>query len=331
VLFQARNQFIDLRHVSGDTGLHQRFDRRDEEMNNGLFRATEAGTVTACKRQVGVLVQQYGLECADAFLQVIDADVFLRCVRQIEPELPVLSERPDRFGRLRDRSQSIVIADLHAFHAAFAGIRIDRDTQEAAVAFLLLFRQREIRAAKRELKIAEFLTKIVEFGAELFLVAIGQIGIGDRLLDRFLDEARYGCGFFGVGKQLLELALHPAYGTRQLFGFLALFPESRDDRIEHLADFVDQARYRGVGTDGVAVAAAGAVLGNELRMLEADRCHVPEMRGDRRHQAHAHERIGRDRVACAPGVTAAGLRPEAMDVRRRRGRLGLAFHHDGNR
>jgi hypothetical protein len=78
----------------------------------------------------------------------------------------------------------------------------------------------------------------------------------------------------------------------------------------------DQARNRRVGTFGVAVAAGRAVLGDPLRMLEADARHVAVDAGRRRHQRGADEGIDQVVVALAGQVEVAGLLPEAVQCRR---------------
>ncbi len=92
VFLQLRDQVPDLRHLIGDAWLHQRFDRRDKQVHHGFLPATEACAIAARERQVNVLVQEDRLESTDALLEVVDPDVFLRRVRQVEPEVPVLSQ-----------------------------------------------------------------------------------------------------------------------------------------------------------------------------------------------------------------------------------------------
>ena len=85
--------------VLRDPRLHQRLDGGDEQVDDGLLRAAEAGAVAAGERQVVRLVEQDRLERADALFQVVDPNVLLRRGRQVEPEVPVLAQALHRLRR----------------------------------------------------------------------------------------------------------------------------------------------------------------------------------------------------------------------------------------
>ncbi len=147
VLFQFRNEFVDMRDMLCDARLDQRLHGCNEQVDDGLFRTTETGPVAAGERQVHVFVEEDRFECADAFLEIVDPDVLVRRVRQVKPEVPVLAQRFYAVFCLLDRAQGVILADFDAFHAAFAGIRIDRDTQQSAAARLFFLGHGEIRPA----------------------------------------------------------------------------------------------------------------------------------------------------------------------------------------
>ena len=101
--------------------------------------------------------------------------------------------------------------------------------------------------------------------------------------------------------------------------------------VENLRQAAHQPGNRRVRADGPALAAGGAVLRHPGRVLGADGAHVAKQRGGGGHEAQRHEWIGEVVVAFAARVEAAGLRPEALDVRQRRGTRGKISHHDGHR
>ena len=78
---RARRSGRRVLDVRFDPRLHQRLDRGDEQVDDGLLAAAEAGAVAAREGEVVVLVEQDGLERADALLEVVDADVLLGRVR----------------------------------------------------------------------------------------------------------------------------------------------------------------------------------------------------------------------------------------------------------
>ncbi len=119
---------------------------------------------------------------------------------------------------------------------------------------------------------------MLELRLELFLFLGVQVCVGDRCHDRLFDQRRHRIRLLGFGEHLAQLDLHLAHGARQLFGLLAMFLQSFDDSVEHLAGFVDQPRNGSVRAHGIAVAATGAVFCDELGMFEADRGHVAEVR-----------------------------------------------------
>jgi hypothetical protein len=108
---------------------------------------------------------------------------------------------------------------------------------------------------------------------------------------------------------------------------VAVLAHALHDRVQDLAHFVDQPRYRGIGADGPAVAAGRALLGDPFGMLEADGGHVAEQGRAGGHHAEADERVGDVVVAHTPRVEVARLLPEAMDVRHRRLALGQGLDH----
>ncbi len=329
VLLELLDQLVDVGHVLLHARLHQRLDGGHEQVHDRLLAATQAGTVAAGERQVGVLVEQDGFQRAHAFFEVVHADVFLRRVRQVQPEIPVLAQVQDRLLGLGDRAQRVVVADLDAFHAALAGVGVDGDAQETAGTGLFLLQVGEVRAAQGELEGAEFLAEVLELlGQGRFRFSVIAL---DGLLHGLLHQFRNGVGFLRRGEQFLELAFHLTRGARQVLGGFAVLLEALDHGVEHLADLVDQARDRRVRADRVAIAAGRAVLRDELRVVETDAGHVAEMRGYRRHQAHAHERIGGHVLAVPRGIHAAGLVPEAVDVGGFRGGFRQALDHDRDR
>ena len=93
-------------------------------------------------------------------------------------------------------------------------------------------------------------------------------------------QVRDRVGLLGALKQARRLRSMTADRLGQVLDLrsVAVLAHPLDDGVEHLTDLVDQARNRGVGADRVAVAAGGAVLGDPLRMLEADSGHVAEQR-----------------------------------------------------
>ena len=86
VLFKAPGQVIDLRDLAFDACLHQRGDGGGEQSQHGLLAAAQAGPVAAHQRVEVVLVEQQCFQCADAFVEVIDADVFRAGGRQVRGE-----------------------------------------------------------------------------------------------------------------------------------------------------------------------------------------------------------------------------------------------------
>ncbi len=122
MLLQPVDQLAQVGHVLGDARLHQRLDGGHEQVQRGLFRAAQAGAVAAGEGEVVALVEQDRLQGADALLEVVDADVLLRRGGQVEPEVPLVSQLIDRFVGLGGMHQGLVVADLHALHAALAGV-----------------------------------------------------------------------------------------------------------------------------------------------------------------------------------------------------------------
>ena len=167
--FRRSISSVTWRQMLGDPRLHQRFHGRDEQMNRRLFRASQAGAITTGEWKVVVLVEEDRFQGADAFFQIIHADVLLRRRGKIAPEVPVLAQKLHRLRGLLHRPQGIVVADLDALHAALAGVGVDRDRQKTAAPRLILLRQRVVRPRQRELESVELFPEELELLVELLL------------------------------------------------------------------------------------------------------------------------------------------------------------------
>ena len=328
VPLEIRDELRELADVLRHPRLHQRFDRRREQVDDGLLGATQAGAVAAREGQVVRLVEQQGLERADALLEVVDPAVLLRRVRQVEPEVPVLAQLLHRGVGLADRAQGVVLADLDALHAALAGVGIDGDRQQPARARLALFGHREVGPRERELEAVELLAEDLHLLAQGLALLALERARRERLVDRLFEQVGDRIGRLRGVEEQAEVPFDHPHRLGQVLELPAVLAGALHDRVEDGADFAHQPGNGGVGADGVALAAGGAVLGDPVGVIEPDRGHVAEERRRGRHHAEADERVGDAVVAHAAGVEAPGLLPEAMHVGDRRLALRqVADHH----
>ena len=144
MLLESLDQVRQVGNVSLHSRLHQGLDGRGEQVQDALFAATEAGTVAAGKRRVVSLVQQDRFQRPDALFDILHANVLLRRGGKILPEIPVSSQMLHRRFRLRHGSQRVIVADLHAFHASFAGVGIHGDAQQTSFTGGFFFLEREV-------------------------------------------------------------------------------------------------------------------------------------------------------------------------------------------
>jgi hypothetical protein len=284
VLLQAHKEVVEVGDVTLHPRLHQCFHGCREQVQGGLLGTAQAGTVAAGEGAVGVLVQEQGFQGADALVQIVDADEARRCVRQVLPQVPLGAQAGDAVRRLRDGTQRIVVTHGHAFHAALAGVGVDRDAEETAAARLVFLRQREVGTAEGELEVAEGLLEQVELaaqGAALVLVA--------DALDQFRNALAEQQAHVVVRRRRrqcrAQLALELAQGPRQQGHLVTGAPDARQHRVEHRSDLAHQAGDRRVRADRVAVTAGGAVLRDPLRVFEANAGHVAEQGRRGRHGA----------------------------------------------
>jgi hypothetical protein len=331
VLLQPRDQLGEVLHVPRDARRHQRLDGGDEQVDRRLLRAAEAGAVSTREGQIVGLVEQDRLECADALLQIVDADVLARGGRQVEPEVPLLAQALHRLVGLGHGAQGVVVADRHAFHAALAGRGVHGDREQTASAGLLLLGQRVVRTRQGEAEVAELLAKQVELAAQLHLLGVLEVALRERLVDRLADQLVYRFRLPGLAQQAAQAALHEPHGPGKVFDLVAALAHALHHGVEHLPHLVHQTRDRRVGTHRPAVAAGGAVLRHPLGVVEADLGHVAEQGRAGRNHPEPHEGIGEVVVPHAAGVEGARLLPEAVDVRHGRGAPGQPLDHHGQR
>ena len=95
VLFEPRDQAVELLHKRLDARLHQRRHRGGEQVKRRLFAAAQTGRVAAIHRAVVVLVEQQGFQRTNLLVEAVDAAVFLGSGRQVEPKTPVLAQALD--------------------------------------------------------------------------------------------------------------------------------------------------------------------------------------------------------------------------------------------
>ena len=182
------------------------------------------------------------------------------------PELPVACADSRPFPASGHRTQRVVVANLDALHAAFAGVGIDGDREQSAAALLFLFANGPIRLRDGELEIAQRFAE----PAELLLQfrPLGGAGRDSRSISAMasssscandrpclagrVDAARSFCSIVRIGARQMLHALRAAGCTC----FIAV------SKIE--IERMHQPRNRAVGTDRVTGAARRAVLGNPL-------------------------------------------------------------------
>ncbi|GAB1411786.1 hypothetical protein MASR1M97_05220 [Candidatus Desulfobacillus denitrificans] len=152
-------------------------------------------------------------------------------------------------------------------------------------------------------------------------LALGLRRLGDDGVDGVVDERAHRDGV--AADHAAQLLLQRAHGAAQVARRPAAALDARHRRVEDVGYRADQAGDGAVRALGVAVAAGRAVLGDPLRILEADLRHVAEDAGGGGYQRGADEGIDQVVGALAGGVEAAGLLPEAVDV----GDLAVAFRH----
>src|ERR1051326_687499 len=111
MLIEAGDQVVDLGDLFLYPRLHQRFEGGGKQVDDRLFAAAQAGSVSAGHGAVIFLVEQQSLERADLLVEVLDTDELGGGGRQVEPEVPVVAEPFDGGGTLRHRAQGVVIAD----------------------------------------------------------------------------------------------------------------------------------------------------------------------------------------------------------------------------
>ncbi len=256
---------------------------RREQVDHRLLGAAETGAVAARERQVVRLVEQQRLERADPLPRGRRCGCTSAACRQVEPEVPLLAQPLDRRVGLAHRPQRVVLADLDALHAALAGVGVDGDREQPAAARLVASRApRPVRARQRE--------------AEADRAPRGRSPISSpRARDARPRRARSPrsspsiASSSTVADRVGLLRRRRASARR----WLSSSRTARGRCCERLDRACARASRRcraparprstrpGIavsGTDRVALAARGAVLGDPLRMLEADRRHVAEER-----------------------------------------------------
>ena len=181
VLLEARKQLVEARDVGFDPGQHQRLHRGGEQPQHGLLRAPEAGAVAAGERHVDLFLQQDVVQHAAGLLEIVDADEGVVGAGQIQPHRPAIPERLHRCVGLRHLQQRVVLTNRHTLAAAFAGIRVDGDAEQAAAAFGILLPQRVVGARQREVESAQRLPQPVELLGQ-FGALVGGCGGGQLLL-----------------------------------------------------------------------------------------------------------------------------------------------------
>jgi hypothetical protein len=208
-------------------------------------------------------------------------------VRQVEPEVPVAAQALGGFLGLRHHAQGVVFADLDAQRAALAGVGVDGDGEQAAAALALLLLLRPVGLGGAELEVAERLAEKRNSSARLF--ALGLRRLGDGGVDGLVDE-RADADAVAVD-HAAQLLLQRAHGAAEVARRPAAALDARHRRVEDVGHAADQAGDGAVRALRVAVAAGRAVLGDPLRVLEADLRHVAEDARGRRHQRGADERV----------------------------------------
>ena len=261
-----------------------------------------------------MLVQQQGFQGADALVQVIDADEIRFGGGQVQPEVPVAAQPGNACGCLRGGKQCIVIADIDAFHAALAGIRVDGDGEQAAAVFRLFLTVQVIGFGNGKLEFAKGLHEPAEFLFQARLAVAFQFGFGQCGQHRLVHEQMHLGRFAGRVNQGVQAFLDLAGGPAQVLRGLPVAFNARHDGGEDVADAVHQPGNGAVRADAVAVATGGAVFADPLWIFKADLGHVPEHTRGGRYQAEAD--IGVCQVFLSPArqVEAAGLFPESMYI-----------------
>ena len=315
VRLETIDQVVDLGQVTFHPWLHQCGDRTGEHVDHRLFTTAHAGAVAGQQRLVVRLVEQQCFERTDLLFEVVDADEVGIRGRQIQPEIPVTPHLRNRIRGLRLGDQGQVVAHLDTFHAALAGVRIDGDREQPAAALLFLFAIAPVRLGDTELEV----TQLGRKQTELLLQRSARIALQCRLGKMFEDGLINQCG--DVRRLTLRLdqraqaLLHATHLAAQIHRRTTACLDAQDRRGEHITDRVDQPGDRAVRAHGVTVAAGGAVLGDELRILKADLRHIAEDPGRGRYQRQRLVGVGEVVVATSATVERTGLLPEAMDVR----------------
>ncbi|MCK6384271.1 MAG: hypothetical protein L6Q52_07970 [Rhodocyclaceae bacterium] len=232
---------------------------------------------------------------------------------------PVAAQARDGFLGLRHHAQGVVLADLDAQRAALAGVGVDGDREQAPAALALFLLLRPVGLGGTELEVAERFAEELEFLGELLPLGLGRLGYGgvDGLVDERADAHAI------PRDHAAQLLLQRAHGAAQVARRPAAALDARHRRVENVGHRAHQAGDGRIRAFGVAVAAGRAFRRIPLRILEADLRHVAEDAGGRGNERGADEGIDQVVRALAGGVEAAGLLPEAVDVRH----AAVAFRH----
>ncbi len=139
------DQLVELGDVARHARLHQRLDRRGEQVHDGLLRAAEAGAVAARRRPGRPACRAGGSRARRCPARGRRSRMYFGgVVGRSSQKSQLRAQLLDRVaGVCAQRPQRVVVADRDALHAALAGVGVDRDADSRPpLPGLALFRAR---------------------------------------------------------------------------------------------------------------------------------------------------------------------------------------------